>query len=210
MELGRFHVIVDVGPVGPDPFELTRSVIRGGAPLVQIRPKGVTDRDAYVLVRRIAELCRSNGALCVVNDRPDLALAVGADGCHVGEHDLPVRVVRGLLGLDAIVGGTARDPVAAAGHQRDGATYLGVGPVYPTSSKLGLPDPIGVSMVRAVADAVDIPVIAISGVTVDRVPELIRAGAYGVAVIGAVARADDPYAMTVRFVETICQSVAAS
>lgn len=210
MELGRFHVIIDVGPAARDPFELARSVVRGGALVVQIRAKGVTDREAYITARRIADLCRSSGVACVVNDRPDLALAVNADGCHVGEHDLPVAVVRGLLGSTAVVGGTARDPLAASQHQGNGASYVGVGPVYATSSKTGLPDPIGVGMVRAVAAAVDIPVIAISGVTLDRVPELIKVGAYGVAVIGAVARADDPYAATVRFVETIYQAVQTS
>ena len=210
MDLGRLHVIIDVGPSCPDPFEFARSVVHGGAPVVQIRAKGVTDRVAYTAAHRIAEFCRSHGVLCIVNDRPDLALAVGADGCHVGEHDLAVPVVRSLLGVGAIVGGTARNPLSAAQHQRDGATYVGVGPVYSTSSKSGLPDPIGVDMMRAVAEAVDIAVIAISGVTLERIPELIRAGAYGVAVIGAVARADDPCAMTARFVETINEAVGAS
>ena len=205
MELGRLQVIIDVGPVGGDPVGLVRRVIDGGAPLVQVRAKGVTDRVAYVTATRIVEVCRLNGVQCVINDRVDIALAVGADGCHVGEHDLGVSVVRRLVGGAGIVGGTARNPADAARHALDGATYVGVGPVYPTMSKSGLPDPIGVGMIGAVADEAGIAVIAISGVTLARVPELMAAGAYGVAVIGAIAGAEDPCGMTARFVEAIAR-----
>lgn len=203
MELGRLQVIIDVGPTGPDPMELVRRVIDGGAPLVQVRAKGVTDRAAYATALRIVEQCRSNGVQCVINDRADIALAVEADGCHVGDHDLGVPAVRRLLGASAIVGGTARNPDAAARHALDGATYVGVGPVYRTMSKSGLPDPIGVGMVRTVVDRVTLPVIAISGVTLESISELMAAGAYGVAVIGAIAWAEDPCAMTARFIDAI-------
>lgn len=203
MELGRLQVIIDVGPTGSDPIELVRRVIDGGAPVVQVRAKGVTDRVAYVTSAQIVELCRANAVQCVINDRSDIALAVEADGCHVGEHDLGVPVVRRLLGVSSIVGGTARNPDDAARHALDGATYVGVGPVYPTLSKSGLPDPIGLDIICTVADRVAIPVIAISGVTLERVPELMAAGVFGVAVIGAIARAEDPCAMTARFVEAI-------
>ena len=207
MELGRLQVIIDVGPSGSDPVELVRRVIDGGAPFVQIRAKRVTDRVAYVAALRIVEHCRANAVQCVINDRADIALAVGADGCHVGEHDLAVPVVRGLLGASAIVGGTARNPDDAARHAGDGATYVGVGPVYATTSKAGLPEPIGIGMIRAVSGRVAVPVFAISGVTLDRVPELMAAGAYGVAVIGAIARAEDPCAMTAMFMDAISRCV---
>jgi thiamine-phosphate pyrophosphorylase len=201
--LGRLQVIVDVFPDAPDPLELTARVIDGGAPLVQVRPKGVTDRDAYEVCARIADACRAAGVTCIINDRVDLALAVGAHGVHVGLTDLPIGVVARLAGAGVHVGGTARDPSNAAVHERDGATYVGIGPIYATSSKSGLPDPLGPQMLARVARAVSIPIIAISGVTVERVPELFDAGAYGVAVIGAVSRAADPRAATAAFVAAI-------
>jgi thiamine-phosphate pyrophosphorylase len=200
--LGRLHVIIDVAPEGRDPASLLAAVIAGGAPVVQLRPKLVTDREAYETCARLADQCRAAGVTCIVNDRVDLARAVGADGVHVGLTDLPIdAVVR--FGGGLVVGGTARDAATAAAHERDGAGYLGIGPIYATSSKTGLPEPLGPSMLTRVAGAVSVPIIAISGISVDRIPEVLDAGAHGVAVIGAVARADDPEAATRAFVDAI-------
>lgn len=184
-EVPRLHVIVDS-------LLLADAAFRGGAPAVQIRIKGVGDAAVLAECERIVASARSAGAVVIVNDRADIALAVGADGVHGGADDLPVAVLRRLVGPDALVGGTARDPDTARRHQADGASYIGVGPVYATATKAGLPDLLGPAGVEKVAAAVDIPVIAIAGVTVARVPELLDAGAHGVAVIGAVAHAADP------------------
>lgn len=202
--LGRLHVIIDVAPGVPDPVRLAGQVIDGGAPVIQVRPKRVTDLEAWRATEAIAERCRAAGVTLIVNDRADMALAVGADGVHVGLADLPVGVVAGLVApAGLLVGGTARDPEAAAAHQAAGATYLGIGPIYATSSKAGLPDPLGPAMLTRVAAAVSIPIIAISGITAELVPELLAAGAHGVAVIGAVCRAPDPSAATAAFVAAI-------
>ena len=184
-EVPRLHVIVDS-------LLLADAAFRGGAPAVQIRIKGGGDAAVLAECERIVASARGAGAVVIVNDRADIALAVGADGVHGGADDLPVAVLRRLVGPDALVGGTARDPETARRHQADGASYIGVGPVYATVTKAGLPDPLGPAGVEKVAAAVDIPVIAIAGVTVARVPELLDAGAHGVAVIGAVANATDP------------------
>jgi thiamine-phosphate pyrophosphorylase len=166
-------VIIDISPSGGDPFGLAALAIEAGAPLIQVRAKGLTDREAFVTTARLAELCRSRDVACVVNDRVDIALAVGADGCHVGDGDLPVSAVRRLSGAGLIVGGTARGPQAASELEEAGADYVGVGPVYSTSSKAGLPPPIGLAALAAVAAVVQIPVIAIAGVTVTNVAELL-------------------------------------
>jgi thiamine-phosphate pyrophosphorylase len=164
---------------------------------VQVRVEDeVCDRDAFDLAARILELCRAAGATCLVNDRLDVALAVGADGGHVGAGDLPVGAARRVLGPRALLGATVRDPVAARAAVAQGASYLGVGPAFPTGTKAGLPEPIGVAGIGAVAAAVEVPVIAIGGVTAARVPELAGAGAYGVAVVGAVCAAPDPAGAT--------------
>jgi thiamine-phosphate pyrophosphorylase len=195
-------VIVDLGP-GGDGRALTRAALDGGAPVIQVRVKGTTDRERYELTEPIADLCATAGVACIVNDRADIALALGADGVHLGAEDMPVRAARGVLGPDFVVGGTARDPATARRLQEEGATYLGVGPVYATATKDGLPEPIGLDGLRAVVDAVTIPVIAIAGITAERVPAVVDAGAHGVAVVGAVAAAADPRDATAALVAAL-------
>ncbi|HEY3687605.1 MAG TPA: thiamine phosphate synthase [Streptosporangiaceae bacterium] len=181
----RLHVIVDT-------VAHAEAALRGGAPAIQVRLKTGTDRERYAATAAIADRCAAADALCVVDDRVDLALAAGAGGVHVGADDLPVDAVRRIGGPGLIVGATARDPEAARARVADGADYLGVGPAYATTSKTGLPDPLGPSRVGEVARAAAVPVLAIAGITAARVPELLAEGVAGVAVIGAVTRAADP------------------
>jgi len=157
---GRLHVLTDARE-GRAPLQVVAAALSAGAPVVQVRAKGCTDRELYDLELRVAGLCARSGAACVVDDRPDVALAVGAAGTHLGP---------------------------------EGADYLGVGPAYATATKAGLPAPLGAAGVGAVASVVQMPVIASGGVTAARVPELLVAGAYGVAVVGAVSGAADPAA----------------
>lgn len=187
--LGRLHVLVDT-------LALADAALDGGATTLQVRLKEGTDAARYRLAAVIAERCRAAGAACLVNDRADIAVAVGADGVHVGADDLPVEAVRRVVGPSGIVGGTARGPATARRLVEQGASYLGAGPTYATRSKVGLPEPIGLDGLRSVAEAVPVPVVAIAGITADRVGEVFAAGAWGVAVIGAVAEADDPRAAT--------------
>ena len=119
---------------------------------------------------------------------------MGADGAHVGPEDLTVAVARRLLGEGLMLGASARTAAVARAAVAAGASYLGVGPCYPTSTKDGLPNPIGAAGLAAVAVAVAVPVLAIGGVTADRIPELLEAGAYGIAVVGAIAMSRDPAA----------------
>ncbi|MBN2624206.1 MAG: thiamine phosphate synthase [Acidimicrobiales bacterium] len=187
--VGRLHVLVES-------LIVAEAALEAGAPTLQVRLKSGTDADRYRLAFTIAERCRAAGATCLVNDRADLAVAVGADGVHVGADDLPVPAVRRVVGPAALVGGTARDPDRARALVAEGATYLGVGPTFATTSKPGLPDPIGIEGVRAVVEAVDVPVIAISGITAARIDEVMATGAWGIAVIGAVAQSPDPHTAT--------------
>ena len=170
---------------------------------MQVRIKGASDAAVLRECRRIVASARKKQAVVIVNDRADIALVAGAHGVHGGADDLPVAELRKLLGANRLVGGTARDSETARRHQEHGASYVGVGPVYGTASKGGLPEPIGPAGVETVAAAVDIPVIAIAGITAARVPELLDAGAHGVAVIGAVARSADPVAATLELLEAL-------
>ncbi|MFI7508309.1 thiamine phosphate synthase [Micromonospora aurantiaca] len=194
LSLGRLHLITDTRP-GRDPLAVLRAAlpVAGADLVVQVRVEDdATDREAYEMACRVTEACRPYGARCLVNDRLHVALAVTAAGGHVGADDLPVAAARRVLGPDAVLGATAREPVGARAAVDAGASYLGVGPCHATTTKSGLPDPIGPEGIRAVAEAVSVPVIAIGGVTAASVPALRAAGAYGVAVVGALSLAADP------------------
>jgi thiamine-phosphate pyrophosphorylase len=172
---------------------VVRAALAAGAPVIQVRVEDhITDREACQLARQVRELCRRYRATCLVNDRLHVALAVGADGGHVGADDLSVRDARTVLGPRAVVGATAREPDVAVRAAGDGADYLGVGPCYPTTTKDLSVAPDGPARIARVTAAVTVPVIAIGGVTAARVPELIAAGAYGVAVVGEISAAADP------------------
>lgn len=190
-ELGRLHVISDARD-GRDALSVVAAAVAAGAPVVQVRAKDCTDRVLYDFARRVVELCTPAGVTCIVNDRVDVALAVGAAGTHLGAEDLPIAAVRRVAGPGHLIGGTARDPERAAALVAEGADYLGVGPGYRTVTKAGLPAPLGPEAIGAVAHAVDVPVIAIGGVTTQHVPELVAAGAHGVAVVTAISDASDP------------------
>ncbi|GAA4922471.1 thiamine phosphate synthase [Actinoplanes utahensis] len=171
----RIHVITD-----------DIDVVRGVAGLedvaVQIRVK-TTAAYAYALAVEAVAICRPAGTMVLVNDRVGVALAAGADGVHVGADDLPVEAARRVLGPGAVVGATCRTPAGARAAVAAGASYLGVGPAFPTSTKDGLPPPLGPAAIAAVADAVPgTPVLAIGGITADRVPLL---AVHGIAAVAA-------------------------
>jgi thiamine-phosphate pyrophosphorylase len=189
-DVPRLHVIINPTPEDPA-TELARVVLEAGAPLLQIRVKGVADRERLVLTAPIVALCREHGARSIVNDRADICLATEADGVHGGAHDVPTDTLRSLIGPGRVLGATARNSAQSRAAAESGADYVGAGPVYATASKDGLPEPRGADVVRDVA-AAPLPVIAIGGITAARVPDMLAAGAHGVAVIGAITRAPDP------------------
>jgi thiamine-phosphate pyrophosphorylase len=200
-DVPRLHVIVN--PTLDDPaMKLARLVLEAGAPLLQIRVKGVSDRDRLALTGPLVALCRQFGAQSVVNDRADICLATGAGGVHGGADDMPTTALRAVLGRGRLLGGTARNATQALAAEAGGADYVGAGPVYSTSSKQGLPAPRGPEVVRDVA-AWSIPVIAIGGITPERVAEVVAAGAHGVAAIGAIAGAPDPARATCDFLDAL-------
>ena len=193
--LGGLHVLTDARG-GRDALEVVSAAVAAGAPVVQVRAKACTDRMLYDFARRVVEICSTAGATCIVNDRVDVALAVGAMGTHLGAEDLPIAAARRVAGPGHLIGGTARDAERATALVAAGADYLGVGPAYATTTKAGLPAALGPAGVAAVAGAVDIPVIAIGGITAERVPDLLAAGADGIAVVTAISEAVDPAAAT--------------
>lgn len=170
---------------------------------MQLRLKVGTDRDRWSLATDMVALCRASGAQLVVNDRADIAVAAGADGVHLGAEDLPVSAARAIVGPGALIGATCRDAEQARRAEADGADYLGVGPAFATSTKSDLPEALGPEGVARVAAAVDIPVIAIGGVTATRAVALLEAGAWGVAVCASVFGVADPRAAVEALVHAV-------
>nr|WP_296074202.1 thiamine phosphate synthase [uncultured Actinoplanes sp.] len=185
-----------------DSLDVVRGAVGHGPVAIQIRVK-TTDRLAYGLTVAAVEMCRAAGAMCLVDDRVGVALAAGADGVHVGADDLPVAAARRVLGPSAVVGATCRTPSDARAAVADGATYIGAGPAFATSTKAGLPSPLGPARLAVIAAAVpETPVIAIGGITPARARAL---KTYGVAAVSAIAA--DPAGATVEFLAAL--SVAA-
>lgn len=194
--LGRTHFVAHHSGEGEPAHavQLIKRVLAAGVPVVRLRSEHSADRARYDLARAIAYLCRQAGATFLVDDRVDIALAAGADGVHLGDQGIPVREARRLLGPGAVVGATTRNAADARRLVREGATYLGTGPCYPGSALGAIPSPVGPAGIPSVASLAGVPVIATGGVSEISVPELMSAGAYGVAVRGALAGAQDPEA----------------
>jgi thiamine-phosphate pyrophosphorylase len=162
----------------------------GGVTFFQYRNKNGTRREIYETALRLVRVIRTSGALFILNDHADIAAAVGADGVHLGQDDLPIAAARLILGPKALVGISTHSLEQARSAQAAGADYIGFGPIYPTRTKdAGAVQ--GIESLAAVTAAVSIPVIAIGGITRDTIGDVIRAGAGGAAVIGAVCAARD-------------------
>ncbi len=171
---------------GRDLAALAAAAVDGGATIVQLRSKAVPDPEFLALARRVLAALSPSGVPLIVNDRVHAAAACGAAGVHLGQDDMPPAEARRILGQGRIVGVSVNTVDEALRAERDGADYVGLGPVHPTGSKAtGLPV-LGPDGVRMVSSAVSIPVVAIGGVTAANARPLLDAGAAGVAVISAI------------------------
>ncbi len=208
----RLTVITDEALARPRTLsDVVREALAAGAPTIQLRLKGATARELLEAAQTLLPIVRSAGALFIVNDRLDVALAAGADGVHLGPDDPPImdaraaaeaRVTAGTRAVDAntlsdladafIVGYSVDTPVAAAQAEAEGADYLGVGAVYATANKSDAGEVIGLEGLRRVVEAVSIPVVAIGGITPRRAPAVAETGACGSAAIGAVMGSPEP------------------
>ncbi|HEY7623274.1 MAG TPA: thiamine phosphate synthase [Solirubrobacteraceae bacterium] len=167
--------------------------LAGGVDLFQLRDKDATDDELLAAAHDARERCHAAGALFLLNDRPDLAAACGADGVHVGQDDMPVAGAREIVGPDAIVGLSTHSIEQARAGSAGGADYIAVGPVHATPTKEGRPA-IGVEPVRYAAAHVSLPWFAIGGIDPGTVGAVVQAGAQRIVVVRAIADADDPKA----------------
>jgi thiamine-phosphate pyrophosphorylase len=170
--------------------------VTGGVNAIQLREKDLPSADVYHAAVTLHSVVRGRAVL-VVNDRIDVALACGADGVHLPEDSLPVRAAREIAGASCVIGRSVHSAASAALAEEDGADYVIAGNVFETASKPGKPA-AGLTLVREVAEAVQVPVIAIGGITAENAGDVIAAGADGVAVIRALLDANDPKAAAER------------
>jgi thiamine-phosphate pyrophosphorylase len=194
VRLPPLYAIVDPQDTGRTPDALAGSLLAGGARCLQLRLKDAAPRTLLAVAGRVAARARAAGALFFVNDRPDVAALVGADGVHLGQDDLPVSAVRRVLGPGRLIGVSTHSVAEAQAAAAAGADYLGVGPVYDTSSKAAPLPGRGLDLVRLVRAAVPLPLVAIGGITPARAAAVRAAGADAVAMIAALTRCPDPTA----------------
>ena len=197
------YVIVDpsLRPQG-DIVQVTEAALRGGACVIQWRDKQRDQGDQLPQALQVAEVCRRHGALFIVNDHADLAVACDADGLHLGQHDLPVAQARQVLHPHQLVGRSNALLEEALESQQQGADYIAVGAIFATTTK-GNTRPAGLDTLRQVAQQVTAPVVAIAGITQDNVAQVVQAGATAVCVTRAVIAAPDPEQAARRLVQRI-------
>jgi len=189
--LAGLYVIIDAQTLGErSEAEAACQVIQGGARVIQLRDKHRSKRELISVARKLKQICAEASVLFIVNDYVDLALAIDADGVHLGRNDLPVPLARKILPLDKIIGCSARTVELAIEAQEEEADYIGVGSIYSSPTKPGA-EVIGLGRLHDIRNAVSIPIVALGGVNESNVSEVIKAGADCVAVIDAVLSARD-------------------
>lgn len=165
--------------------------LEGGCRAIQLRDKEMSDREFGEVAERIAKKCRKEESLFFVNDRVDVALAVGADGVHLGVEDFQVELARKILPSEAIIGYSPDSPHDAIRAIKQGADYLGIGPVYGTRTKSDAGEPIGIDGLKDYLLSTSAPIVAVGGISAANAGEILDTGAMGVAVCSAVADAED-------------------
>lgn len=182
--------------------ETAEQAILGGVTMVQLREKDCSGRAFYETALRLREITRHYGVPLLVNDRLDMALAIDADGLHIGQSDIPAAVARRILGAEKLLGVSAGTAAQARQAVADGADYLGVGAIFPTDTKTDA-DAVGTDGLRTIRAAADVPIIAIGGLNEKTLPLLAGTGIDGVAVVSAIVGQADPRAAARRLHETL-------
>lgn len=184
-------------------MDVVRRALEGGVRAVQLREKDLSGAELFRLAADMRRLTAEFGARLIINDRPDIALAVDADGVHIGISSIPVAAARRLLGGDKIVGYSAHAIDEAERAQADGADFVTFGPVYATPSKMAFGSPCGVTKLATAASTLNIPVIGLGGISQENITEVLSANSAGIAVISAILAAADPNIATTTLLKKI-------
>ncbi len=178
--------------------ETAKLVIHGGADAIQLREKTISDSDFISLAREIRDITTNKKTPLIINDRVNVARELHADGVHLGQHDMSVVEARDSIGNEKIIGVSTHNIKQAKQAQKDGADYIAIGPVYPTSTK-GHEPPIGLKVVREIFGEINIPIFTIGAITLENLNDVIKAGALRVAVCSSIINSRDIYSTTKEF-----------
>ncbi|MCX5716262.1 MAG: thiamine phosphate synthase [Candidatus Omnitrophica bacterium] len=184
--LSGYYFITDAKLSKDGNLSDVKAAIKAGVKVVQYRNKTTTTKDMLKEALQLKAICKNGKALFLINDRVDIALAVCADGVHLGNEDMPYKTARRLLGRNRIIGLTAHNVKEARDAEKSGANYIGVSPVFMTDTKPDAGVPAGIELVRKIKKAVSIPIVAIGGIDLYNAEEVIKAGADGLCAISAV------------------------
>jgi thiamine-phosphate pyrophosphorylase len=187
----RLYLVCGAAPDASALPELLRGAIAGGVEIVQLREKHLADDELAAVANAARALCERLGALLIINDRPTVAVEVGADGVHVGQEDMPVSEVRELVGPEMLIGLSTHAPQEIDAVDPTLVDYIGVGPIHETPTKLGRPA-VGLELIRYAAAHARVPFFAIGGLDAGNLGEALEAGAERVCVLRAIAAAEDP------------------
>lgn len=199
----RLYVILDAGMLTEPARVTAEKLMQAGVRLLQYRDKKAAARQLWSESRAIAQAARAANCGFFVNDRPDIAYLAGADGVHVGQEDLAAEEARAVVGPERWVGVSTHNLKQFEEAAATSADYIAVGPIFPTSSKAN-PDPVvGTELLRRVRALTKKPIVAIGGITLDRAPEVLAAGADSVAVISDILQAKDPAAKAREFIQRL-------
>jgi thiamine-phosphate pyrophosphorylase len=203
--LWRSHLYLVTSPTD-NLLATVEAALQGGLTLVQYREKNIDDTIRLDYAQKLCQLCHQYGALFIMNDRADLALAVDADGVHLGQQDIPIAVARQILGSQRIIGRSTTNPEEMERAIAEGADYIGVGPVYETPTKPGKAA-AGFDYICYVAERVKIPWFAIGGIDMNNINDVLQAGAERVAVVRAIMAAEQPTLVTQSFLAQLTRTV---
>jgi len=197
------YFITDSGLTRKTILEDVKSAIRAGVKIIQYREKKLGTRDMMKEAEDISKLCIKNSVLFIINDRVDIALAVNADGVHLGDTDMHYGTARKILGSKKIIGLTVHRVDEAIEAERIGADYVGVSPIFKTKTKIDAGKPAGLDLIKNVRRAIKIPLVAIGGINENNLKDVIKAGAESVSAISAIVARDDVEKECKKFREVI-------
>jgi thiamine-phosphate pyrophosphorylase len=183
-------------------LEIVRAALAAGVKLIELREKKMPLRQLLLLADKVRKMTRRVGALLIINDHLDIAMAVGADGVHVGQDDLPVAIAR-KIAPDMIIGASSHSLKEALDAQKAGASYVNIGPLFPTKTKKWKKRFLGIKKMKQISAKLKIPFTVMGGIKAEHIPDLIKAGAKMIAVVTAVTSASDPRKATEQLLKLI-------
>ncbi|GGI16359.1 thiamine phosphate synthase [Gottfriedia solisilvae] len=196
----KLYLVTDRDVLGKrDLIESVEAAIKGGTTIVQLREKNCSSLDFYELALKVKEVTLKYNIPLIINDRLDIALAIKADGLHIGQEDLPITVAREIVGKDMIIGVSATTLEEALLAQKQGADYVGIGSVYPTNTKLDA-KPVSLEELHVIREAISIPIVGIGGINEDNVTDLMKTKIDGVAIVSAILGKEDIKAAAENFI----------